>query len=121
MSLSSLSRKRMLFVGALVIFLGGAAGLWLANIVSSAHAASNLPFHATSAGPYHTQGNIIVDAQGQQYLFHGMGRDGLEYSCTGDGPLDAQHLAYMGSGTSSSSGTYWWGNTVRLPVSEGFW
>jgi hypothetical protein len=75
----------------------------------------------TAAGPYHTQGNTILDAQGQPYLFHGMGRDGLEYSCTGDGPLDAAHLAYLGPGTNSSSGTYWWGNSVRLPISEGFW
>ncbi len=121
MSSSFLSRKWMLSVGVLVIVLGGVAGLWLVNIVANAHAASNLPFHATAAGPYHTQGNMILDAQNQQYLFHGMGLDGMEYSCTGNGPLDAQHLAFIGSGKSSASGTYWWGNTIRLPVSEDFW
>jgi len=64
---------------------------------------------------------MIVGADGKQYLFHGIGRDGLEYNCSGEGPLDQQHLAYMGSGVSTQGATYWGANTVRLPLSEGFW
>src|SRR5258708_7452413 len=75
----------------------------------------------TANGPYKTLGNSILDTNGHAFFFHGVGRDGLEYSCTGDGPLDAGHLALMGPGTNSSTGTYWWGNTVRLPLSEGLW
>ena len=58
---------------------------------------------------------------GNTYLFHGVGRDSLEFDCSGDGFLDAAHLAFMGPGTSGPGGTYWYANTVRLPVSEGFW
>jgi aryl-phospho-beta-D-glucosidase BglC (GH1 family) len=72
-------------------------------------------------GPYTVQGNLILAADGKPYLFHGIGRDGLEYSCTGDGHFDSQELAYMGSGTNRAGITYWRANTVRLPLSEGFW
>ncbi len=121
MTRKKFSRLWILPIGTLLIMFGGLVGLWQSNAIFHAHAASSLPYHMTADGPYHVQGNSILDTQGQPYLFHGMGRDGLEYSCTGDGPLDAQHLAYMGAGASSSSGTYWWGNTIRLPVSEGYW
>lgn len=116
-----LSRKGTLSLAALLIVLGSVASIWLITGPLKARAASNLPYNMTANGPYQVKGNTVVDAQGRQYLFHGLGRDGLEYSCTGDGPLDAAHLAYMGAGASSSAGTYWWGNTVRLPLSEGFW
>ena len=87
-----------------------------------AHAASSsLPYNATANGPYTVKGNTIVGANGKQYIFHGIGRDGLEYNCSGEGPLDQQHLAYMGSGTNTATETYWGANTVRLPLSEGFW
>src|SRR5436190_530849 len=36
-------------------------------------------------GPYHTQGNLILGADNQPYLFHGIARDDLEYFCKGDG------------------------------------
>lgn len=89
---------------------------------AQAHAAAlNLPYNATANGPYTVKGNMIVGADGKQYLFHGIGRDGLEYNCSGEGPLDQQHLAYMGSGVSTQGATYWGANTVRLPLSEGFW
>ncbi|HTK06213.1 MAG TPA: cellulase family glycosylhydrolase [Ktedonobacteraceae bacterium] len=114
-------RKWILPVAVLLIIFSGIASFWFVNAASHANAASSLPYHMTAAGPYHTQGNQILDAQGQPYLFHGLGRDGLEYNCAGDGPLDAQHLAYMGPGTNVAGGTYWWGNTIRLPISEGFW
>ena len=88
----------------------------------TAHAASSLPLNYTSAkGPYKVQGNAILGADGTRYIFHGVGRDGLEFSCTGDSFMDAAHLAFMGPGTSGPAGTYWWANTVRLPLSEGFW
>jgi hypothetical protein len=76
---------------------------------------------AQAMGPYTIKGNLILAADGMPYLFHGIGRDGLEYSCTGDGHFDAQELSYMGSGTNGSGITYWGANTVRLPLSEGIW
>ena len=76
---------------------------------------------AQALGPYTVEGNLILAADGKPYLFHGVGRDGLEYSCTGDGHFDAQELSYMGSGTNGSGITYWGANTVRLPLSEGIW
>ena len=89
---------------------------------STAHAAAaQLPYSAIANGPYSVKGNAIVDASGQPYLIHGIARDGLEYNCSGEGPLDQQHLAYLGSGVNTTTGTYWGANTVRLPVSEGFW
>ena len=85
-----------------------------------ARAASLPPNHEFADGPYTVQGNAILGADGTRYLFHGVGRDGLEFSCTGDSYMDTAHLAFMGPG-SGGSGTYWWANTVRLPLSEGFW
>ncbi|HEV2582414.1 MAG TPA: cellulase family glycosylhydrolase, partial [Ktedonobacteraceae bacterium] len=76
---------------------------------------------AYANGPYTVQGNTILDVSGKPYLFHGIGRDSLEYSCSGDGHLDAQELAYMGSGANRYAITYWGANTVRLPLSEGIW
>src|SRR5712692_545915 len=73
-------------------------------------------------GPYTVQGNTILDASGRPYLFHGIGRDSLEYSCNGDGYFDAQSLAFMGRrGRNTATGTYWYANTVRLPLSEAIW
>src|SRR5947207_9110885 len=82
---------------------------------------SRVPGNAQSNGPYKVQGNVILGADGKRYLFHGIGRDSLEYACNGDGYFDAQHLAFMGPGTNTSEGTYWYANTVRLPLSEGYW
>src|SRR6202165_1067687 len=76
---------------------------------------------AFADGPYTVQGNAILGADGKRYLFHGVGRDSLEYNCWGDGHFDAQELAYMGSGSGKYAVTYWGANTVRLPLSEGFW
>src|SRR6266581_2666104 len=72
-------------------------------------------------GPYHTQGNLILGADNQPYLFHGMARDDLEYFCKGDGHYTARELAYLGLGNNTATGTYWQGNIVRLPLSENFW
>ena len=80
-----------------------------------------MPYFAFGQGPYSVRGNQVVDFAGRPYTFHGVTRDGLEYSCTGVGPMDAQHLAYMGHGTDQSGVTYWNANTVRLPLSENFW
>jgi endoglucanase len=84
-------------------------------------ATASLPYNATANGPYSVHGNRIVGANGKQYIFHGIGRDSLEYNCRGDSFLSQQYLAYMGSGPSTGTGTYWDANTVRLPLSEGFW
>ena len=88
---------------------------------STVHAAANLSYSATANGPYSVKGNTVVGANGQPYLIHGIARDGLEYNCSGEGPLDQQHLAYLGSGVNTTTATYWGANTVRLPLSEGFW
>ncbi len=92
-----------------------------AETASPAHATSSLPYNKFANGPYTVQGNAILGADGKRYLFHGIGRDSLEYDCMGDGFFDAQHLAYMGPGANTSNGTYWYANTVRLPLSEGYW
>jgi hypothetical protein len=76
---------------------------------------------AFADGPYTVQGNAIIGADGKRYLFHGVGRDSLEYNCWGDGHFDAQELSYMGSGSGKYAVTYWGANTVRLPLSEGIW
>lgn len=73
------------------------------------------------AGPYHTQGNLILGADNQPYLFHGVARDDLEYLCDGDGHYQAEDLARLGMGTSTGQTLYWDANTVRLPLSESFW
>lgn len=88
----------------------------------SVHAATaSLPYHAITDGPYSVKGNMIVGTDGKQYIFHGITRDGTEYNCKGAGPLDKIHLAFMGSKQNNKIGTYWGANTVRLPLSEGFW
>ncbi len=91
------------------------------------------PSHAASAdngvrpavtqanGPYSVSGNQVLDSQGHPYLFHGIGRDALEYDCNTDGYFDSTHLSYMGYGTNGNGITYWDANTVRLPLSEGYW
>ncbi len=91
------------------------------EIASPARATSTLPYNEFANGPYTVQGNAILGVDGKRYLFHGVGRDSLEYDCKGDGFFDAQHLAYMGPGANTSNGTYWYANTVRLPLSEGYW
>ena len=74
-----------------------------------------------SRGPYRVSGKRILGADGRPYLFHGVARDGLQYSCSGDGHFSEQELSYIGAGPDSASATYWHANTVRLPLSEGFW
>ena len=90
---------------------------------TNAHATSSLPFNQYANGPYKVQGNTILGADGKPYIFHGVARDGFEFMCTGPNPLDTHHLALMGSPISNgvAGGTYWYGNTVRLPLSENFW
>ena len=97
------------------------SAFWAHISGSSVHAASPLPYHEFADGPYSVQGNTIVGTDGKPYLFHGVGRDSLEFDCNGDGFFDTAHLAFMGPGTSGPNGTYWYANTVRLPVSEGYW
>ncbi|HEY0756261.1 MAG TPA: cellulase family glycosylhydrolase [Ktedonobacteraceae bacterium] len=82
---------------------------------------SALSYNAYAAGPYHVQGNTILDAQNQPYYFHGVARDGLEFSCKGDNYLNSQNLALLGPRVAGVKGTFWYGNTVRLPLSEAFW
>jgi len=79
------------------------------------------PDHAYAAGPYTVRGNTILDAQGRPYAFHGVARDGLEFSCRGDAYLTLPYLALLGPPVPGVSGTFWYSNTVRLPLSEAFW
>lgn len=117
--------KKIVVLSIVVLVLIAGLGVWvmpqLLHPAQKANAAAALPYNATVNGPYSVQGNKIIGTDGQQYIFHGIGRDGLEYNCSGEGPLDQQHLAYMGSGNNSAGATYWGANTVRLPLSEGFW
>lgn len=80
-----------------------------------------IPRDAVAMGPYIVKGNTIVGKDGKRYFFHGIGRDGLEYTCWGDGHFYPNELAYMGSGKNTAHATYWNANTVRLPLSEGIW
>ena len=113
----------LVFVSISVFCIQPFSSIWAHNAQNSSHAQStaSLPYNQYANGPYSVQGNTILGSDGKPYLFHGIGRDGLEYDCKGDGFFDAQHLAYMGSGTNTSSGTYWYANTVRLPLSESYW
>jgi len=81
----------------------------------------SLSREAQAQGPYKVKGNAILGADGKTYLFHGVGRDSLEYTCWGDGHFDARELSYMGSGTNTYAIRYWGANTVRIPLSEGIW
>jgi endoglucanase len=85
-----------------------------------------LPYSAMAHGPYSVKGNQILDIDGKPYLFHGVARDGLEYDCEGQaGPYTRQSLALMGTPSGKdldiNAGSYWGGNTVRLPLSQNFW
>src|SRR5260370_3072456 len=122
--------NKVKLLGILAFVLVSINVFWLQPISSIlAHATQNsrvqtissLPYNQYANGPYTVQGNTILGSDGKPYLFHGIGRDSIEYDCKGDGFFDAQHLAYMGSGTNTSSGTYWYANTVRLPLSESYW
>src|SRR6266567_1037902 len=117
-------------IGLLLLIAMCAGVFWIRPLTTllthgarSAQAASpsSLTYHQFADGPYHVQGNQIIGADGKSYIFHGVGLDGLEFACQGDGNLDSGHLAFMGSGTSSANGTYWFANTVRLPLTQSIW
>lgn len=127
-----LKHKKDLLAGTAVLVII-AINLFFSNAVlpassrADAHstkthvAQKDLPRNALADGPYTVQGNSILGANGQPYLFHGVARDGFEFDCLGDGHFDAQELAYMGPGTNTATATYWNANTVRLPLSEAIW
>ena len=105
------------------LYIAGAqqASNSIKTLAASATRPQKLRSNAFANGPYTVSGNAILGADGKPYLFHGVGRDSLEYSCWGDGHFDAQELAYMGSGKGKYAVTYWGANTVRLPLSAGIW
>ncbi|WP_161977445.1 glycoside hydrolase family 5 protein [Dictyobacter kobayashii] len=114
--------------GLVILFLTGC--IWLAPVaISSAQKVQAMSPTPPKSGvqnppltaPYSVNGNQIIDRYGHPYLFHGISLDGLEYDCQGPADLDRQHLAYLGAGRNTSTETYWEANTVRLPLSEGFW
>jgi endoglucanase len=119
--------RRNILVAAEIVLLGLVAesaylGLLVLIIPHKVYAAASHPlYYSTANGPYQVTGNMVVGADGKQYIFHGITRDGLEYSCNGIGPMTQSYLAFMGPEQSSPVGTYWGANTVRLPLSEGLW
>lgn len=115
-----LSTFVMLCVALSVILANPAYSTWARSATPSPKTTS-IPRQTKAMGPYTVKGNAILGADGKRYYFHGVGRDGLEYSCFGDGHFTQKELAYIGSGTSTKTTTYWGANTVRLPLSEGFW
>jgi endoglucanase len=128
----SRSFNKLWAAGILVLLVICTSVFWIQPVASfianagketaSAHpAAPRLTFHQYADGPYTVQGNQIIGADGTPYIFHGIGLDGFEFNCIGDGFTDPAHLAFLGPGNSSSSGTYWFANTVRLPLSETLW
>lgn len=123
-------KKKGLELGLMLLTWSVVAVIWQVGAVRSAEARviqdAPLPYSATEQGPYTVKDNMILDARGNPYLFHGIARDGLEYDCVGrDGPYTRQALAFMGTPLDPdldvNAGTYWGGNTVRLPLSQNFW
>lgn len=64
-----------------------------------------------TAGGYCTQGNKILDANGEQKVFHGVNRPSLEWDYGGI-KLNAADFEEMAS---------WKANVVRLPLNQAFW
>lgn len=121
-----LRTKKVTLAGILLLLVVATGALWFTPLrpsqASPAAAHASLTYDPRANGPYTVSGNSILDASGQPYIFHGVGRDGLEFLCKGDGYFDAQHLAYMGPGTNGANGPYYWyGNTIRLPLSQAIW
>lgn len=114
--------RKMLHMSLLAgLLIAGLSWLLSPGTVAQAAPREALPYSAYAAGPYTTRGNTILDAQGQPYYFHGVARDGLEFSCKGDAYLTLPYLALMGPPVPGVTGAFWYGNTVRLPLSEAFW
>ena len=80
------------FVSLGVFWIGPFNSLLTHEKTTTAHATSSLPFNQYANGPYKVQGNTILGADGKPYIFHGVGRDGFEFICTGPNPLDTPHL-----------------------------
>ncbi len=114
------SQKMALICLFIAILVGGGLYALPAPATAAVHHPA-LRYSAYAAGPYRTSGNRILDATGQAYYFHGVARDGLEFSCADDPSLAPRYLALMGPQIAGLSGTFWYGNTVRLPVSELLW
>ena len=115
-----LSTFLVLIVALSLTWVSPAYSTWARSATLSSKT-TLIPRQTKAVGPYTVKGNAIFGADGKRYYFHGVGRDGLEYSCFGDGHFTPKELAYIGSGTSTKTTTYWGANTVRLPLSEVFW
>jgi endoglucanase len=111
----------------LLLFIAICAAIPFASFIAhsaryaQAAVANALPYHEFADGPYTVKGNQIIGADGKQYIFHGIGRDGLEFTCTGGGYLDAAHLDLMGPGQTGNGNTYWFANTVRINLAQNMW
>ncbi|HEY1348171.1 MAG TPA: cellulase family glycosylhydrolase [Ktedonobacteraceae bacterium] len=113
-----MSRACQLLCVLVALLLAGTFALPFAAAAASRPA---LPLDMYAAGPYTVQGPLILDARGRPYIFHGVARDGLEFACQGDDYLTPRDLALLGPSVPGVNGTFWYGNTVRLPLSEAFW
>ncbi len=119
---------KMFGISTFVVLCVAVSVIWMspahstrAQSAASPTSTTLIPHQTKAMGPYTVKGNAIFGVDGKRYYFHGVGRDGLEYSCWGDGHFTPKELAFMGSGTSTKTATYWGANTIRLPLSEGFW
>lgn len=118
---------RNLGIGTFILICVAASAIWIhPAFLSHAQSAQSpttpaIPRQTRAMGPYTVRGNTIFGSDGKPYYFHGVARDGLEFSCWGDGHFTPKELAYIGSGKSTATTTYWGANAVRLPLSEGFW
>lgn len=112
-----LRAHQLLYTGLLVALLY----MGICSLPFPTEALSHPASASGSAGPYTVQGHTILDASGRPYTFHGVARDGLEFACLGDDYLTPDYLALPGPQIPGVNGTFWYGNTVRLPLSEAFW
>lgn len=115
-----LSTHRLLCAGLFIVLIWPGHIFWSSAQPAGAQMAVSTQ-ESQAAGPYTVQGPLILDAHGRPYTFRGVARDGLEFACRGDSYLTPRYLALLGSPLPAVSGTFWYSNTVRLPLSEAFW
>src|SRR6266446_10834140 len=89
---------KVIFASTMLLAIVAMGVIWyIPRGFSQAQGSGNIRPAITQAnGPYTVKGNQILGANGQPYLFHGIGRDSLEYACNTDGYFDSTHLSYMG-------------------------
>jgi endoglucanase len=90
---------------------GGGGGADSGSPVTADAASSHDAGGSTTGAPYHVQGAQILDKNNRPYLFRGLDRPSLEWSCSGDiVETDYQTMAEV-----------WHANVVRLPLNQDCW